>query len=72
MVVEEVLDSESETKLCILDLAKLPCLSACFLICKYEVIVITVFMSHKETGWNEWRYMKTLYKLQKTADIKII
>lgn len=48
MVVEKVLELDAETELFILVLVKLLCLSAHFLICKYRVMVITVFMSHKE------------------------
>jgi len=47
-VVEKVLEVDAETELFILVLVKLLCLSAHFLICKYRVMVITVFMSHKE------------------------
>lgn len=47
-MVEKVLEVDAETELFILVLVKLLCLSAHFLICKYRVMVITVFMSHKE------------------------
>ena len=47
-MVEKVLELDAETELFILVLVKLLCLSAHFLICKYRVMVITVFMSHKE------------------------